>query len=64
MLLFDTFLIDQLATGHPNNFAFMLRHGELREMLSAMELLRYREGTVNYSNGSTAWRAMALARRS
>jgi SAM-dependent methyltransferase len=64
MLLFDTFLIDQAATGHPNNPAFMLHRGELREMLSAMELLRYREGMVTYPNGSTAWRAMALARRS
>jgi tellurite methyltransferase len=64
MLLFDTFLIDQAATGHPNNPAFMLRRGELREMLSAMELLRYREGIVTYPSGNTAWRAMALARRS
>jgi len=64
MLLFDTFLIDQAASGHPNNPAFMLRRGELREMLSAMELLRYREGIVTYPSGNTAWRAMALARRS
>jgi len=64
MLLFDTFLIDQPATGHPDNPAFLLRHGELREMLSAMELLRYREGVVTYPGGNKAWRAMALARRS
>lgn len=64
MLLFDTFLIDQAATGHPNNPAFLLRHGELREMLASMELLRYREGVVTYASGNSAWRAMALARRS
>ena len=64
MLLFDTFLIDQAVTGHPNDPAFLLRRGELREMLSAMELLRYREGIVTYPSGNTAWRAMALARRS
>jgi tellurite methyltransferase len=63
MLLFDTFLIDQAATGHPSNPAFLLEHYELREMLVGMELMRYREGIVAYADGTSAWRAMALARR-
>jgi tellurite methyltransferase len=62
-LLFDTFLIDQAATGHPRNPDFMLQHYELREMLGAMDLVRYREGIVAYSDGKSAWRAAALAMR-
>jgi SAM-dependent methyltransferase len=63
MLFFETFLIDQAEFGHPREPSFMLRHYELREMLSAMELLRYREGIVTYPSGKQAWRATALARR-
>jgi tellurite methyltransferase len=62
-LLFDTFLIDQAATGHPRNPAFMLQHYELRAMLSTMALVRYREGIVAYPDGQCAWRAAALALR-
>jgi len=62
-LLFDTFLIDQAATGHPNNPDFLLRHYELREMLSGMDLVRYREGIAVYAEGQSAWRAAALAIR-
>ena len=62
-LLFDTFLIDQAETGHPRNPEFMLQHYELREMLSEMDLVRYREGIVAYPDGKTAWRAAALAIR-
>lgn len=63
MLLFDTFLIDQAATGHPRDPRFMLNHYELREMLSDMELIHYREGLTTYAKGNQAWRATALARR-
>jgi len=62
-LLFDTFLIDQAASGHPSNPDFMLQHYELREMLSDMDLVRYREGIVSYPDGQSAWRAAALAIR-
>ena len=62
-LLVDTFLIDQMATGHPSNPDFMLQHYELREMLSEMDILRYREGIVTYPGGKSAWRAAALAIR-
>ena len=63
VLLFDTFLIDQAVSGHPRDPRFMLEHYELRDLLAGMELIRYREGIVAYPSGKTAWRAMALARR-
>ena len=63
VLLFDTFLVDQAITGHPRDPSFFLNHYELREILSDMELLRYREGIVVYPNGKSEWRAAALARR-
>jgi tellurite methyltransferase len=62
-LLFDTFLIDQAASGHPRNPDFMLQHYELRELLREMDLVRYREGLVVYPDGQSAWRAAALAIR-
>ncbi len=63
VLLFDTFLIDQAASGHPRNPRFLLGHYELADLLSDMELIRYREGIVDYGGGNRAWRASALARR-
>lgn len=63
MLFFETFLIDQAAIGHPRDPRFLLRRYELREMLSDMELIRYREGLTVYSAQKQAWRATALARR-
>jgi tellurite methyltransferase len=62
LLLFDTFLIDQAASGHPRNPRFLLGHYELYDLLSDMELMRYREGIVDYGDGRRAWRATALAR--
>jgi len=63
VLLFDTFLIDQAESGHPNDPKFLLQHYELREILAGMEILRYCEGIVVYASGKRAWRAIALARR-
>jgi tellurite methyltransferase len=63
MLLFDTFLIDQAASGHPRDPRFLLGHYELCDLLSDMELIRYREGIVDYGGAKRAWRATALARR-
>jgi SAM-dependent methyltransferase len=63
MLLFDTYLIDQPALGHPRDPRFLLGHYELRGLLSDMELIRYREGIVDYGGTKRAWRASALARR-
>jgi SAM-dependent methyltransferase len=63
VLLVDTFLIDQAELGHPRNPRFLLQHNELRGLLSGLELLRYREGIVEYEGGTKAWRASALAER-
>ena len=63
MLLVDTFLIDQLAVGHPRNPAFMFDHYELRRLLDGLELVRYREGLTVYPDNSRAWRVSALAMR-
>ena len=54
VLLFDTFLIDQAALGHPRDPRFLLGHYELRDLLSDMELVHYREGIVDYGDGSRA----------
>jgi tellurite methyltransferase len=63
ILLAETFLIDQAASGHPRDPRFMLKHYELRELMAGLELLRYREGLLVYADGSQAWRAGAVARR-
>lgn len=44
IILFETFLIDQLGVGHIKNPAFLLQHGELRDAFSSCELLVYEEG--------------------
>ncbi len=62
-LLFDTFLVDQAEIGHPRNPAFLLKHYELRELMSGLDIVRYREGLTVYPNGERAWRAGALAFR-
>jgi tellurite methyltransferase len=63
MLLFDTFLVDQAALGHPRNPAYLLDNYELRALLEGFALLRYREGLTVYADGAQAWRAGALARK-
>ncbi|HXN85066.1 MAG TPA: class I SAM-dependent methyltransferase [Candidatus Binataceae bacterium] len=63
LLLAETFLIDQAEVGHPKNPDFLLKHHELRELMTGLGLLRYREGLVSYPDGSRAWRASAVARR-
>lgn len=63
LLLFDTFLVEQAALGHPRDPRFLLEHGELRALLGGLALLRYREGLVSYPDGRRAWRATALAAR-
>jgi SAM-dependent methyltransferase len=62
IMLFETFLEDQANLGHPRDPRFLLKRYELREMLSDMELIRYREGLTIYAAERRAWRATALAR--
>jgi SAM-dependent methyltransferase len=62
-LLFDTFLADQAKLGKPRNPAYLLKHWELRELLSGLDLLEYREGLAGRYDARRAWRASALAVR-
>ncbi|MGH7949861.1 MAG: hypothetical protein ACREQF_11585, partial [Candidatus Binataceae bacterium] len=61
-LLVDTYLVDHASIGHPRNPEFLLRRGELRELMSGLEILEYREGLIQYPNGDRAYRASALVR--
>lgn len=63
ILIAETFLIDQAEIGHPKDPRFLLKHYELRDLVADLELLRYREGLVEYPDGWRAWRAGAVARR-
>ncbi len=60
-ILVDTFMVGQTALGHPREPRFLLGRYELMELLSGMEVLRYREGLVTYPNGTKASRASAVA---
>lgn len=44
ILLYETFTVDQAQRGHPKNPAFLLRHGELEELVRPLEVLRQRDG--------------------
>jgi SAM-dependent methyltransferase len=43
-LIFETYLIDQQAIGHPKNPAYLLNHNELLEQFRDFRILCYREG--------------------
>jgi len=63
VLLWDTFLLDQRAIGHPRNPDFLLRRGELADRFGgAFEVLAVREGLVD-DGGHPAWRGGIVARR-
>ena len=62
LLLFETFTIAQLATGHPRNPAFALAPGELPRLVLGLELLSYREGPVE-RDGQIVHLASLAARR-
>ena len=63
MVLFETFLIDQAAVGHPRDPAHFLRHNELLDLFRDLRVLRYREGKV-IKEGNPAYLASLLAERS
>jgi SAM-dependent methyltransferase len=46
LLLFETFTLAQLATGHPRNPEFVLASGELRRLAAGLRVVAYREGPV------------------
>jgi tellurite methyltransferase len=43
-VIFETYLVDQQAIGHPKNPAYLLDHNELLEQFRDFRLLYYREG--------------------
>lgn len=61
ILLFETFLADQAAIGHPRNPVFLLDRNELLERLGRRyRVLRYREGLV-VERGQESYRAGVVA---
>jgi tellurite methyltransferase len=58
LIVFETFLIDQRAIGHPRNPAYLLERGELRAAFAQCELLVYEEGLFEH-----AYLARMIARR-
>jgi tellurite methyltransferase len=46
MIVFETYLIDQIQFGWPHNPDFLLRHNELLDMFRDFRCLRYREGIM------------------
>lgn len=51
MMVFETFLVDQLALGHPRNPAFTLQHNELLRLSTGLRVLHYEEGCVAEGGG-------------
>jgi SAM-dependent methyltransferase len=46
MVVYETFIVDQLQFGKPKNPEYLLKHNELLKMFSDFRCLRYREGIV------------------
>lgn len=61
-LIFETYLIDQAAVGHPKNPDYLLRHNELLDCFRDFRVLFYREG--KFADGeAAAFRAGVFAQR-
>jgi len=43
-VIFETYLVDQQAIGHPKNPAYLLQHNELLDLFRGFRVLFYREG--------------------
>lgn len=61
-VIFETYLIDQAAVGHPNNPTYLLEHNELLHFFRGFRVLLYREGEFT-DDGATAFRAGIFAQR-
>jgi len=46
MVVYETFIVDQLQFGRPRNPDYLLQHNELLDMFREFRCLRYREGVV------------------
>ena len=61
-VVFETYLIDQRAIGHPKNPAYLLRHNELLDQFRDFRVLCYREGKFA-GGGEAAFRAAIFAQK-
>lgn len=61
-VIFETFLIDQAALGHPKNPEFLLQQNELLDCFRGFRVLFYREGKFVDGNAA-AFRAAICAQR-
>lgn len=61
-IIFDTYLVDQQAIGHPRNPDYLLRHNELLQSFRDFRVLYYREGRI-ISNGERSFRAGIFAQK-
>jgi 2-polyprenyl-3-methyl-5-hydroxy-6-metoxy-1,4-benzoquinol methylase len=61
-VLFETYLIDQPAIGHPKNPAYLLEHNELLNFFRDFRVLYYREGQFSEA-GERAFRAGIFAQK-
>lgn len=62
LVIFETYLIDQAAVGHPKNPDYLLKHNELLDYFRGFRVLLYREGKYADS-GDLSFRAGIFARR-
>ena len=60
-IIFETYLVDQQAIGHPKNPAYLLEHNELLNAFRNFRVLWYREGKFS-DGGEPAYRASLFAR--
>ena len=47
VLIYETFTVGQAARGHPRNPDFLLRDGELLDLVAPMTVVRFREGDID-----------------
>jgi tellurite methyltransferase len=62
VVVFETFIRDQAALGHPRNPAFLLERGEVSSLFGALEILEHEEGRFETESGS-AFLARLVARK-
>jgi tellurite methyltransferase len=61
-VIFETYLIDQQAIGHPKNPDYLLAHNELVDLFRELRVLYYREGKFR-DGDEPSFRAGILARK-
>lgn len=61
-VIFETYLIDQQAIGHPKNPDYLLAHNELLDHFRELRVLHYREGKFR-DGDEPSFRAGILARK-